>query len=1126
MLRNAAVACVTVLVMLVLTGVARGENGHPFLLWTPTEAAKLRKTIENESWAKKAVAELPPVTGRRDTLFPNLFRYVVLGDKEAGEFEKKKLLAGKGNAVAAALRYDCLYDLLTPPERKQVEASLRKQVARARQQLRQQTWMNRHNILPNLSYFWIWDVSLIPLSLRDRELARAYFECPMSLKWYLDEYLSDSGFYNEEFGKMFVRAGSQLLWARGCDRLGIPEIGWAYRGRQGASWRGHLESVIRLGFPRVDLGTSRHHYPRMTVGDAKGARGMPGYGFQHYLVGGCLADGTAIGRRDFYGSTHLPQWMWFEIAHEKFPDDGYDYFLAQMREPGSERYIPTLYFGLEPIDARKVSPPPAPSGLYEGRGLVMLRAEQSPDYWEGPWPAVGMRLATPYAHHIQDCFALTGFYAYNRPIFINRQMSTNYSGVDPGYSNSPRSHSTVIVDFAPPRTIGRVPSFGHFGKLAKAAVARGKGTYRGVDQTRALVLTREYLLDVFRLASDRPRHYQWIIQTLGHPTPDEAHRFTPSRDLVGHQFDLQLERSRTTDETWAVTSVQTSGGAHRTFSGLGERWFEQRIGVRTTVLGEEGTNAYVARAPVVQDASGRWHGKDRFAHGADEPGAVAVVAIRKKRETAFVALHEPFRDRARIRSVTLVHQQRDVRVVRVDGTTDGGERYVDYIGLALGDSMERAVSAATPDGTLTFTGYGFVRLSKRGVTTEGSAELNRTGDEPEMGANHPRPIIAAHWIGRDTLCLPTRGTGFASLRLRNNGPRDLEHATVRLVAEGEVKVSPARIGLGDFPAGSEKVVKVTFGGAKARPNTLHQVRLVAGGDEVNHDVQPAPLWLAVGVAHRRDQVWPADFSETLYAPRYVAKFYYMDSGGAALLLDPKGLRRSNSGGIPLPLIETPRADESGRAGWEAQRISRFPYFVPVVVDEHDSHPALVYEAGRHAHGSRSQMTYWFTEDWLVIRYREGKPGERIAFNWWPDSRKNSLSDSIRGRREALERKHAPGTVRVMLTDGTVVTGGDPGDRRRRFELPREARGKDVRAILLRDHGYDYGKCLLYPDGTRIEGHRVSQPANLPMAFTFCTLEEFVTLAQRWAKAPHRGEPTDREKTTYSGAFMPHIVEPD
>ncbi len=1107
---------------------APAEDGHPYLLWTPAEAKALRKTIETQDWAKKAYADLPAITGRGDTLFPNLLRYVVMGDAKAGEHEKKLLLAGKGNAVAEALRYDCLYDLLTPAERKRVEDRLRKRVAGAQRTLRRQTWMNRHNVLPNLTYFWIWDTSLIPLALRDKDLAREFFRTPMSVKWYLDEYLSDSGFYNEEFSKMFVRAGSQLLWAQGCDRLGLPEIGWEYEGRKGATWRGHVGSVLRIGFPRVDLGTDRYHYPRMTMGDAKGSRGMPGYPFQHSLVKGRLTDGTPT-RRDFYGDTHLPQWMWFEIAHRKFPDDGYDYFLAQMRPPGSDRYIPTLYFGLEPIDADDVTPPPAPSGVYDGRGLIMLRAEESRKYWEGPWPTVGMRLATPYAHHIQDCFSLTGFYAHNRPIFVNRQMSTNYSGVDPGYSNSPRSHSTVIVDFAPPRTIGEVATRKHFGKLAKFAAGRGKGIYRGVDQTRALVLTREYLLDAFRLASDRPRHYQWIIQTLGHPTPDEPERFAASRDLVGSLFDVSGERSLSTDETWAVTSVQTSGGAHPKFSGLGERWFTRRVGVRTTVLGEKGTGAYVARAPVVQDASGKWHGKDRFAHGADEPAGVTIAAIRKKPETVFVAVHEPFEKHAKIASVLEIHAEGDVRVVRIEGTDGDGRRFVDVVGVALGDSEDKEIEVPALSGTLRFTGYGFVRrtASERPVT-EGGAVWSPDRKAWVRETTTPKPVVAAHWMGRDALCMPTGGKGSARLRLRNNGPADIDQAIVRVTAGGGVKVSPKRIDLGDFAAGAEKVVTIRFDTANATPNKLHTARLGPDSDKADYGVQSAALVLSAGVAHRRDQVWPADFEETLYAPRYIAKYYYMNSAGMALLLDPEGNRRSNSGGVPLPLIERPRTDEKGKTRWQDERITRFPYFVPVVVDEDpdDGEPALIYEAGRHAHGSRSQVAWWFTEDWVVLKLREGKRGERVAFNWWPGTRKNDLSDSIPGRRKDLERKLAPGTVRVMLADGTVVEGGDPDDRRRRFDVPKEARGKEIRAIFLRDHGYEYGKVMLYPEGTRIEKDRVTQPADRPMAFTFATLKEFPDVAGRWKKAPHSGEPTDRQRGTYSGAFMPHLIDPE
>jgi hypothetical protein len=81
-------------------------------------------------------------------------------------------------------------------------------------------------------------------------------------------------------------------------------------------------------------------------------------------------------------------------------------------------------------------------------------------------------------------------------------------------------------------------------------------------------------------------------------------------------------------------------------------------------------------------------------------------------------------------------------------------------------------------------------------------------------------------------------------------------------------------------------------------------------------------------------------------------------------------------------------------------------------------------------------------------------------------------------------------------------------------------------VFLRDHGYEYGKVMLYPEGTRIRKDRITQPADQPMAFTFCTLKEFPRMAKRWAKAPHPGEPTDRERSTYSGAFMPHLITPE
>ena len=91
-----------------------------------------------------------------------------------------------------------------------------------------------------------------------------------------------------------------------------------------------------------------------------------------------------------------------------------------------------------------------------------------------------------------------------------------------------------------------------------------------------MVLTRDYLLDVFQLESDRQRHFQWIVQAVGHAFPEagEGQVWTSSRDLQGYLSDCDQELSLSTNRDWSVTVVQTSGGANREFSGLGERWFE------------------------------------------------------------------------------------------------------------------------------------------------------------------------------------------------------------------------------------------------------------------------------------------------------------------------------------------------------------------------------------------------------------------------------------------------------------------------------------------------------------------------------------------------------------------------
>ena len=1134
-------------------GAAAGSNGHPFILWTRQEGAALRKKVETQSWAEAAYETMPTGRQRGAAGLPRLFRYSVMGDRPAGEAEKKALLDSvKGGKVrgryVTAFQYDVLYDLLSPEERQSVEGAFRRYTATAMRSMAQRKY-NRWNWLPNLGYPWHLTAHLMAVSMRDRDLARRIFDGPNGLKWYFDEYLSDLGFYNEEFGKMYNTPDAILLWCRACERLGMDAIGYGYRGRQGATARGHIESVLRIGMPRVDLGTSRPHYPRLSLGDAKGSRGMPAYGFQHYLVAGYLEHRLA-GRP--YSKWHLGPWSWFEMAHAKWPDAGFGYFLAQRRGPDESMYYPSLLFGLDPIDPKRVSPPPAPSGVYPGRGLVVLRAEESPSYWESSAPAVGMRLATPYAHHVQDCFCLTGFYAFHRPLYINRKHATNYSGVDPGFSNSSRSHSTVVVDFEEPKTIGEVPTRHDFGRLVKFAAARAKGIFEGVDQTRALMLTREYLLDVFHLASDRPRSYLWIVHALGHTCPDEPQRWTPSRDLVGYLSNLGKEHSFRTDATWAVSTVQSSGGAHRELSGLGLRWFEQRIGSRITILGEPGTMAHTAWAPVVNDTSGQWRGRDRFAYGEDEAAGAAIVASRRCTETTFVAVHEPFRTHPRIASVERIAQSEHgfvVRIIGLDGKLAAAQ-FTDYLMMRIGDNALAPIAMGRGDMQFDFANYGYIRASGGRVEAVGGLRafampfpgrdaallvngkprraevvngwLVFGGAKAPSGAR-PEPLevaagpIAARWRPKSAVCLPTSGSAIRTVRLRNAG---LKSIRARIVLKGSrgLKCEPAAIELRDFAPGEERDVSVSFSASTGTANALLRVRLVSADGAVA--VQPADLAAAHGVVSKRSQVWPGDFAETIYSPRYLAKVYYMDAGAATLLLDPQGFRRSDSSGASYPTLVRYGADSRGREGWHGASVRKFPYFIPVVVPGRDGEPRYVYEAGWHAHGCRSAVEHRFTEDWIVVRFRESKPGERIAFDWLPRSRVNSLERTILGRDAALAEQKMPGKVLVVTPDGKTHDAGKPQDWPRRARLPREV--NEIAAVFHRPHGYEYGSAMLYPAGAKREGSYITQPGSQPMAFTFCTEAELPGLVKKWREHPPPAEASEEERRIYGAAFMPHL----
>ncbi|MFP4140059.1 MAG: hypothetical protein ACLFVY_05805 [Phycisphaerae bacterium] len=1118
----------TVLACVTPSGAGPKDVEHPFIFMTKADVAAAKEAVANEQWAKDELQRVREKRGWGQTQ-RDLLLWLVAGDEKARDRQKKYLLsyAGKGagrlpwsDNYLSVIRYDALYSELTPAERERMLATFRKNAEWAIKHTRRLT---KHNWLPNMQWPRSFSAQMMALCTKDEDLIRRVFESPNGFKWYFDQYVSDGYFYNEEFGKQTSMIGELLLWCRGTKNLGLNQYGFGYTGKGGATMKKYLQSLMILGMGQVDLGTSRPHYAKLTMGDAKGGP-HPGYAFQHALVSGYLTDGSG-GEKRWYASNmngrdhknrkvskmHMP--MWFEVSHATWPEAHFDYFLAQMRSPKDDKYYPSLYWGLDPIDPNEVTPPAAPCGVYDERGLVILRSDESPKFWESRNSlALGLRLATPYVHHVPDNFCLTGFYAHQRPIYLNRQVSGGYAGTDAGWSNSVRSHNGVMVDNREPRSIGIIPSPRRdFNKHVKFVAARGKGVYPDVDMTRALMLTGEYLFDVYALKSDRPRSYLWSAHTLGHLCPQRPTDWAKTRQLIGSVFDLTGERSYTPGEKqWTVTAYQTSAGAPR-HSGLGESWFKRRVGVRMTMLGEKGTTAYTAIAPATAGA------KFRIRRSADEPGGASILAHRTAKQTMFVAVHEPYEDTHRIRDIQRIARTDDAVAVAIRG--DG---WTDILAVRIGDDADELIELKRGPYRLSFRNYAYVRmtpskLSATGglvkghfpwtgkgtpaVMLNGSRERSylRDGmiyvDLKPAGEKHGPAIltskgqvgpIASRWFPRQ-VAFKTGGSAKATLTLRNIGSQPAD-ATVAVSAGDGLSCEPSVVELDALAPGAEKRVQVIVSGDKTQANRLQTIR--TWSEEGDVPVQPAELTVAHGVSVVWRQVWPRDFSRTVYAPRYTARYDYMKQTNAAMLLDPSGRDHTlaRRGGGPLPKLYRAQPDPKKKGDWDVDRVEvhGFRAFKPRLEKGGPGGNPFLADMGRHPHGYASQFEYRFTEPWIDIRRRGGKADEWICFDW---------RSEVRVKSDALKEKYPE---RLLVCDGKKVESATDSKGRARL-----SDDLSPRAVFQRPAGVEFGRVMLYPAGTKVIDGQVFQKASEPMAFTFCREEEFANIVEQWLSSDGR-----------------------
>ena len=707
---------------------------HPFCLWTKEQAAQIRRRIETDPVARqqyeltvKRVAETRKLEGIVNADFLDLFNYLVMGDKAAGQRQKKALLAFIGQrpepmtiefaldeknhewAIGARshndrhhsknesiniLRYDVLYSDLTPEQRRGVEEVFRLYIEfhlAGGKPWHPDFRYDRASWLPNLHWWRPISTHAMAAVMQDRKALEALFHSAGGFKWFMDEYLGDGRFYMEEFCKYECLMHGIILYCETVENLGWGQYGYGHKGPGGGCARNYIEMYSTIGLPRVTWPDGTVEYPAVSMGDSGEKSVVPP---------------VPLGRT-------LYAW---EMYHRRFPEARFDYFLAQARPKEGDAYLPSCFFGLGPIEAKTVQPPqPAASYASRGRGFALLRADESPAYWLSPKPAVALQFGMYYPHYIHDCFSILRYVANNRMVYARtgKLKARGYTTNDP-FRDHVRGHCGVVVDGLQARPVdsGNEGTANHriredFAKPVKFVAARAQGIYPDVDQERTLFLTDEYLFDVFWLRSTgasagKPRVYDWQVLAFGDVEGSGAAPWVA--------LDEFSDKPRADKPHLESVRVLDVGDKPWALSALLEPDKPPGAGVRVSILGAKDTVVLTSLTP----------GDTGYGGGEQQRKGRSILATRTAPDTVFTALHEPFAaggGSRRVDRFERIGQSEAGVAVRIAGKAGSGVD--DRIMLSYGDGIDRRIELGDKKEAYGFVDHAWLRVADGAVTVVG-----------------------------------------------------------------------------------------------------------------------------------------------------------------------------------------------------------------------------------------------------------------------------------------------------------------------------------------------------------------------------------------------------------------------